>query len=270
MLEGTALTSGDDTWTPDEAVRYEEFAEKSFSWRCIEEPSLRSLIEPRIGDTGGALDLGCGNGRIIGLLRKLGIAEEAIFGIDSDQTLIRIVTSRYPNANFACQNITQPPYLVAAPRIDLATAHFVLQYLTVDELMKCLTELHRLLAPRGYLAIGLPHPARVAQQAGASYFARVHHRIPAPWGGFTTSSGLTVSDYLNCIMQARFTLRRVEEPEISTRCLGESGANAYAAGPTRLMILAQAVSLPGRGRAKKPRLLPNRARRSHADCAICC
>jgi trans-aconitate methyltransferase len=233
------LASNDARWSTAEAIRYGEFAEKSFSWRCIEEPSLRSLIKSCISKSTAALDLGCGGGRIIHLLKQLGMPEDAIFGIDSDQALIRIAHQKYPQARLVCQDITQTPY-DAMPKIDLATAHFILQYLSVDDLLQCLAELHRLLRPRGYLAVGLPHPVRVAQQAGVSYFARRSLRIPAPWGGLTTSSGLTVSDYLNCLIEAGFALRRVTEPDICKRCQGEAGAHEYAVGPTRLMILAQA------------------------------
>lgn len=233
------LANDDARWSTAEAMRYEEFAEKSFSWRCIEEPSLRQLIEPCIRETTIALDLGCGGGRIIRLLEQLGLPENDIFGIDSDQTLIQIAQQKYPQAGLVRQDITETPY-DTMPKIDLATAHFILQYLSVDDLLRCLAELHRLLRPRGYLAIGLPHPARVAQQAGVSYFARRSYRIPAPWGGLTTSSGLTMSDYINCIIGAGFTLRRIAEPDICKCCQRESGAHAYAVGPTRLMMLAQA------------------------------
>jgi trans-aconitate methyltransferase len=236
---GPRLASNDTRWTTAEAIRYEEFAEKSFSWRCIEEPSLRSLIEPCISETTVALDLGCGGGRIIRLLEQLGLPEDAIFGIDGDQALIQIARQKYPQARLVRQDITHTPY-DAIPKVDLATAHFILQYLSVDDLLQCLAELHRLLIPRGYLAVGLPHPARVAQQAGVSYFSRTSHRIPAPWGGLTVSSGLTVSGYLNCVIDAGFALRRIAEPDICKCCQGESGEQEYVVGPTRLMILAQA------------------------------
>jgi trans-aconitate methyltransferase len=237
---GTTLAGDDTKWSPAEAIRYEEFAETSFSWRCIEEPSLRSLIEPCISATTTALDLGCGGGRIIRLLEELGLPQHAIFGIDGDQTLIEIAHRKYPQARLVRQDIRQTPYH-AMPKLDLATAHFILQYLSVDDLLRCLAELHRLLRPSGYLAVGLPHPARVAQQAGVSYFARTRHRVPAPWGGLTTSSGLTVSDYLNCLIEAGFALQRIAEPDICECCQGELGAHQYAVGPTRLMILAQVV-----------------------------
>lgn len=237
------MASDVSRWSTAEAIRYEEFAEKSFSWRCIEQPSLRSLIGPCIGETTVALDLGCGGGRIIHLLEQLGLPEDAIFGIDSDQTLIQIARQKYPQARLVCQDITRTPY-DGMPKINLATAHFILQYLSIDDLLRCLAELHRLLRPKGYLAVGLPHPARVAQQAGVSYFARRSHRIPAPWGGLTTSSSLTVSGYLNCLIETGFALRRVAEPDICKRCRHDPDAHAYAVGPTRLMILAQARLVP--------------------------
>lgn len=226
-------------WSPTEAIRYANFAETSFSWRCIERPSLRSLIQPYVNGATTALDLGCGGGRIIRLLRQLGVAERSIFGIDSDITLIEIARKSYPAAKLICHDLTELPH-IGVPEVNIVTAHFVLQYLTVIELRQCLTELHSLLVPDGFLAIGLPHPMRVAQQAGASYFSQTSHRIPAPWGGLTTSSSLTVSEYLNCIIQSGFALQRIEEPQISPACGYSADANSYQLGPTRLMILARA------------------------------
>ena len=237
--KGRTLASDGNEWSSAEATRYAQFAETSFSWRCIELPSLRALIEPCISQTTAALDLGCGSGRVIHLLRQLGISEDAIFGIDINPTLIDLAQQKYPRAKLECRDITETPY-DALPKIDLATAHFVLQSLDVADLLQCLDELHRLLRPGGYLAVGLPHPSRVARQAGASYFARASHRIPAPWGGLTMASSLTVSEYLNCFIQAGFVLRRIDEPEICTCCRDEADAHAYLGGPTRLMILARA------------------------------
>ena len=230
------------TWSADEAMRYEDFAERSFSWRYIEEPALCSLIKGHISQWTTALDLGCGGGRIIRLLQSLGIQGKAIFGIDNDSTLINVAREKFPDVNFVHHELTDSPYRGVPDRINVATAHFVLQYLTREEIRICLAEVRRLLAPDGIVAIGLPHPVRVAQQAGASYFARDHHDLPAPWGGTAISSGLTVSDYVNLLIQLGFRIRRLEEPELSTEGQREVGANAYSVGPTRLMLLAQVAA----------------------------
>jgi ubiquinone/menaquinone biosynthesis C-methylase UbiE len=230
-----------DHWSPEEAIRYDEFAAQSFSWLYIEKPSLQGLIEPHITHQTVALDLGCGGGRIIELLRQVGVAEASIYGLDSNPTLLNMTRERFPGARVLRGELTEAPYAdIPAHTVDLVTAHLVLQYLGTDELSACLREVHRLLKLGGYLTIGLPHPIRVNEQADADYFARRRQIVGAPWGGVTASSGLTIADYFNATIDAGFRLCRVAEPEISDDGFQHEEAGNYSPGPTRLMMLMQA------------------------------
>jgi trans-aconitate methyltransferase len=230
-----------DHWSPEEAVRYDEFAAQSFSWLYIEKPSLQDLIEPCINQQTVALDLGCGGGRIIELLRQVGVAEASIYGLDSNPTLLGMTRERFPRATVIHGELTEAPYAgIPEQTIDLVTAHLVLQYLGTAELSACLRQVHGLLRPGGYLAVGLPHPMRVNEQAEADYFARRRQVVDAPWGGMTASSGLTVADYVNATIKAGFRLARVEEPEIAEDGLQHEEAGNYSPGPTRLMMLMRA------------------------------
>jgi trans-aconitate methyltransferase len=230
-----------DRWSPAEAARYDEFAAQSFSWLYIERPSLQALIRPCIGQRTVALDLGCGGGRIIDLLRHVGIAEASIYGLDSNATLLDMTRERFPDATVVREELTKPPYVgIPNQTVDLVTAHLVLQYLGTAELLSCLQEVHRLVRPRGYLAVGLPHPMRVNRQAEADYFTRRRRLVSAPWGGLTASSGLTIADYINIAIEAGFRVARIEEPQIAKAGLQHEEAGTYLPGPTRLMMLMQA------------------------------
>jgi trans-aconitate methyltransferase len=228
-------------WSTEDALRYEEFADQSFSWRHIEEPCLRTLIRDIIHQDTKVLDLGCGGGRILSLLKLAGVKDDTLFGLDNDSTLLAKAKRRHPHITFIHQELTEVPYPRVPDGLTLVTAHMVFQYLSPSDMPNCLREIRRLLMPEGFLAIGVPHPVRVAQQSGMSYFARTLHSLPAPWGGDATSWGFTMSDYLNALIDARFKLLRIEEPGITDAGLHEVGANAYSIGPTRLMILAQAT-----------------------------
>jgi trans-aconitate methyltransferase len=230
-----------DVWSPEEAVRYDEFAAQSFSWLYIERPSLQALIQPRIDQQTVALDLGCGGGRIIDLLLRSGVSEGSIYGLDSNPTMLDMTRERFPDATVLHGELTEPPYAgIPGQTIDLVTAHLVLQYLGTAELLSCLQEVHRLLRPRGYLAVGLPHPMRVTEQAEANYFARRIRPVCAPWGGLTAFPGLTIADYVNAAIEAGFRLARVEEPQIAEAGLQHEEVENYSPGPTRLMMLMQA------------------------------
>jgi len=227
-------------WSAEEGAKFESWAEQSFSWRYIDEPALRSLAREFITDKTVALDVGCGGGRVIRMLRKLGIPEGALFALDQNPASLDIARRLFPNITLFQHDLKDTPYPAPIKDIDLVTAHQVLQYLTVAEIRNCLAELRHLLKPAGNLLIGLPHPARVANQAGVSYFTRERNLISAPWGGLTSSSGLTVSDYVNLVISAGFHLLRIDEPEITRDGLLDVRALAYSPGPTRLMILAEA------------------------------
>ena len=150
---------------------------------------------------------------------------------------------RFPGATVVRAELTDPPYAgITEQTIDLVTAHLVLQYLETPELSACLREVHRLLRPRGYLAVGLPHPMRVNKQAEADYFTRQRQLVCAPWGGLTSSSGLTIADYVNTAIDAGFRLARVEEPEIAEDGVQHEDAGDYSPGPSRLMMLMQATT----------------------------
>lgn len=234
--------SDNDQWPPDEAIRYDEFALQSFSWRYIEKPSLQALVQSHINQHTVALDLGCGGGRIIALLCELGVAEASVFGVDSNPTLLNLARERFPSAVVIPGELSDPPYTGIPPHsVDIVTAHLVLQYLGISELSACLHEARRLLKSGGYLAVGLPHPMRANGQAEACYFARQRQVVPAPWGGFTASAGLTVADYVNVAIDAGFYLDRIAEPEIAEDGLRHEEAGHYSPGPTRLMLLMKAV-----------------------------
>jgi SAM-dependent methyltransferase len=230
-----------DHWSPEEANRYDEFAARSFSWLYIERPSLQGLIEPCVNQQTVALDLGCGGGRIIELLRLVGVAETSIYGLDSNPTLLDMTRERFPGATVIRGELTEPPYAGIPDRtIDLVTAHLVLQYLEAADLSACLREVGRLLRPGGYLVVGLPHPIRVNAQTEADYFARRRYVVCAPWGGMTTPVGLTIADYVNAAIDVGFRVVRMEEPEISEGGLQHEDAVNYSAGPSRLMMLLEA------------------------------
>jgi SAM-dependent methyltransferase len=173
------------------------------------------------------------------------VAETSIYGLDRNPTLLRMTRERFPDATVIRGELTKPPYVgIPEHSVDLVTAHLVLQYLSIAELSACLGEAHRLLSPGGYLAIGLPHPMRINEQAEADYFARRMHVVCAPWGGMTESSGLTIGDYLNTAIGANFCFIRVEEPEIAEEGLQHEEAGNYSPGPTRLMMLMQTSPIP--------------------------
>src|SRR5690242_3779324 len=110
-------------WSADEALRYDEFAENSFSWRYIEQPCMQALIQDLIHHDTKVLDLGCGGGRILRMLKLMGVPDEALIGLDNDTTLLARAREKHPQINLIQEELTEVPYRRVPGGINLVTAH---------------------------------------------------------------------------------------------------------------------------------------------------
>jgi len=227
-----------EPWSTEPGI-YAAFAEESFSWHNIERPSLYSLLIEFVNETTVALDLGCGAGRVLGLLSVLGVPDTQLYAIDNDCSILTTAQKCHPCVNFIEHDLSVFPYPQIKEAPTLVTAHHVFQFLPSETLTKCLDELKNFLAPNARLLIGLPHPVRVSTMANAPYFHRRRVEVPTSWGSGTISCiTRTVADYLNMIISAGYSITRVDEPEVVDEGQRHPDAVAYSVGPSRLIILA--------------------------------
>jgi cytosine/adenosine deaminase-related metal-dependent hydrolase/ubiquinone/menaquinone biosynthesis C-methylase UbiE len=120
--------------------------EERYLSRLLPDPSKKSVI-----------DLGCGTGRWLERLARVGVA--SLCGIDASSAMLEAAAARQL-ANVRLLRAELPSIPVESDSMDLAVASFTLSY--VEELEKCATELARVLRLEGDLFISDMHPRTAA------------------------------------------------------------------------------------------------------------
>jgi SAM-dependent methyltransferase len=137
------------------------------------------------GERARVLDLGCGDGRISGLLADAG-AE--VTGVDPSQTALARARAAHPEIRFL------PPdddgsIPLADGSFDVVVAVNVLEH--VADTQRLMSEARRVLAPRGKLAVVVPYHGRIEGAWSAlTSFERVHDPLE-PALRFYTRRSLT-------------------------------------------------------------------------------
>jgi ubiquinone/menaquinone biosynthesis C-methylase UbiE len=135
-------------------VRTEPISLSDFTAR----PAILELCEPVTGLR--ILDLGCGEGYCSRELQRQGAL--AVHGIDVSQGMIEAARSQELQApqgidyQVGCAtNLEQ----FGDSEIDLVVAVFLFNYLTIDQMQRCMNEVARILTPGGQFIFSVPHPA---------------------------------------------------------------------------------------------------------------
>jgi SAM-dependent methyltransferase len=164
------------------------------------------------------LDLGCGEGRITRELRRRG---HDVVGVDGSPTLVTAARDAEPGA-FLVADAARLPFNDAS--FDVAIAYNVL--MDLDDLDGGLTEVARVLQPRGLFAVCVLHPMGEAgkftqREAGApfviegSYFDRQDYRDTFTRAGLTmtfSSSSYPLERYVRALESAGFVIQMLREP----------------------------------------------------------
>ncbi|MBI2036221.1 methyltransferase domain-containing protein [Candidatus Microgenomates bacterium] len=158
---------------------YATSAEKGFSWRYIERPAMYRYLKDIVEPTSRVLDLGTGTGRVIQLLKDLGVNEENITGLDISEELIKIARLKFPRVTFlhaSADNFSLPP-----ESFDLVTANMVFQYLDNDMLKRAMDTIYDVLKLDGQLVFIEPHGLR-SEQVRKGVNNNQWIREQTPWG----------------------------------------------------------------------------------------
>ncbi len=139
-------------------------------------PYLEDLqsLEP-IKSSAAILDLGCGRGEWLTLLRDAGFARAT--GVDSNARMAE--TCRAKGLQLAHADIFQ--HLEATPpgTYDAITAFHVIEHFPFDRLLKLLQLAHRALKPGGLAILETPNPRNLVVGGNTFYFDPTHVR-PVP------------------------------------------------------------------------------------------
>jgi SAM-dependent methyltransferase len=129
------------------------------------------------------LDVGCGDGRYLKTLERMGIPRAGLFGLELDSRVVaRLRSDGYPGV--FCER-AEGSYSIADGSIDLATMFHVIEH--VDNPGAVISRIRRWLSPQGILALETPNldslDARMFKRA---YWGGYH--IPRHWNLFTPAT----------------------------------------------------------------------------------
>ncbi|MBU0649157.1 methyltransferase domain-containing protein [Patescibacteria group bacterium] len=109
--------------------------------------AILSLFEPYVNNGDNILDIGCGNGRLIGLLKNKKID---YLGVDNSENLIKLARQDYPEYNFKIGDITAPE--LGNQEFDKIFLIGVLHHIPSRELRnKCVQNIYAALKPGGHV-----------------------------------------------------------------------------------------------------------------------
>ena len=126
------------------------------------------------GKTPRALDLGCGRGEWLELLKRLDIRG---VGVDLDEGMLTLCRERQLNALKADVN----EYLSGLEdcSLDLISGFHIVEHLSLEHLQILIREAHRVLKPEGLLILETPNPENLWVGAHTFYLDPTHQR-PIP------------------------------------------------------------------------------------------
>jgi SAM-dependent methyltransferase len=224
-----------------QAKTYTDFSEASFSWKYIEKPSIISELKLIKQKDSKILEAGCGNGRIIKLLKSQGIPEKNITGFDTSRALLKIAKQNFPKAKFVHTDLAGKKAFPSGS-YDIIISILALQYLNMKQSERAFENFFHYLKPKGLLLYMLPHPTRMVVGNLKSYFKRRGMQFDSPWGDKTFYFHKTFADYLIEALNAGFEIKNVIEPEISKSAPKNApDYKKYSSFPSRILITARKI-----------------------------
>ena len=127
-----------------------------------------------------ALDLGCGRGEWLELLRDWGVEAE---GVDLDDSMLRICYEM----DLAVSNQNALTVLAQAPSasLDIVSGFHIAEHLEFSQLVTLVNESFRVLRPGGLLILETPNSENIAVATSSFYLDPTHHNpIPIQLLGF--------------------------------------------------------------------------------------
>ena len=123
-------------------------------WRAVELDVMIERALPRIKEARNILDLGCGNGRMLGILRPSLPPHAKIIGIDIDPLETSLAEGTGLFDQVICGSAETLPFETAS--FDAVIANSVLEH--VGPIRKVIDEVGRILKPGGLFIVTVPGP----------------------------------------------------------------------------------------------------------------
>lgn len=229
------MRNGTNVYNPN---KYASFARESYTFKYIEWPTIKRVLKGLVDKKTKIVEAGCGEGRLIKYLEKVGVRAENVLGIDVSQELLEIAQKEIPKAKFICARIGSN--IETIKDFDLVISSMVLDYLDRSELEGFFANSYEWLMKDGYLLYLIPHPVRMVSEDLSLYFDRKRRLRRTPWGDEVKYFHRTVSDYINLTIKSGFEVVEVLEPEVDKEGMKDKEKyQKYSQFPVRLAVLAR-------------------------------
>jgi SAM-dependent methyltransferase len=186
-------------------LRWSRSPELDHAFWHLNLPTLIALLPPPGEIT---LDVGCGEGRVARALTALG---HVVVGVESSPALARAAIEAEPA--FEVHVADAAAMALPDSLADLAVAS--LSLMNMDDVPGVVSEIARVLRPRGCFCFSILHPVNSWGDAEAGYFETVRYDEQLDRGGarmILPDTPRPLGDYFGALEEAAFVVERVVEP----------------------------------------------------------
>jgi SAM-dependent methyltransferase len=184
----------------------------------------------------GAIDVGCGEGRVGRMLSELG---HSVRGLDSSPTLVQAARAAGGYEDVVCGDATKLPW--SSDSCDLAIAFMCL--MDMAEPAAAVREIARVLIPAGRLCIALTHPLNGTAEFLEDYFTERVFDEHVDVGGLHmrfTGRQRPIGHYTRALAEAGFVIELFQELQPTAEAIARTPRLATAAKrPWTLLIRAR-------------------------------
>ncbi len=165
-----------DGWGPRFAAIYDAFTDRFRGSTAEVRAKLEGYLPDvrRLVGTGGVVDLGCGRGEWLTLLRDAGVP---CSGVDANPRFV--AAGRARGLDIELSDAIGHLQGLPPDSVDMVTAFHLIEHLGTEELLALLDAARRALRPGGCLLLETPNPANLVM-AACDFYNDPTHRSPLP------------------------------------------------------------------------------------------
>jgi SAM-dependent methyltransferase len=175
-LRASCGKGGPEGWGPRFAAIYDAFTDRFRGSTAEVSAKLEGYLPDvhRLVGTGGVVDLGCGRGEWLTLLRDAGVPSS---GIDANPRFV--AAGRARGLDIELGDAIGHLQGLSPDSVDMVTAFHVIEHLGTEELLALLDAARRALRPGGCVLLETPNPANLVM-AACDFYNDPTHRSPLP------------------------------------------------------------------------------------------
>lgn len=235
----------------DDPTFFEKYAQMSRSQQGLdgagEWQTLRALLPDFAGKR--VLDLGCGYGWHCIYAAEQGAAE--VTGVDLSEKMLAVAREKTTQANVRYLRASIEDAAFEPERFDVVLSSLAFHY--VRDFGPVVRNIHRWLAPGGELVFSCEHPVFTAEGSQDWTYGPDGEILHFPVDNYylegertanflgekVTKYHRTLTGYLDALLTAGFTLRRIVEPQPPEEMLSLPGMRDELRRPMMLIVSAQ-------------------------------